>query len=343
MYLTQDIVSANAQAQNGTVSVGLVVPGPPPVSGASITAPQDGSLLQSDYVDVSGTCQPATFVVLYRSGQLVGSAICTNEGQFMTNIHLLRGGNDISAKNFDNLNQPGPSTPSITIYYIEKTQSVVLLPVVELPASPVMIPGASSSVSLCSSQAPNNSKNVILSSIVAICSNTATPVTCDDYKNTSTDLPEGGELSVSVVCTPRYGVPNKTISMGILVWGGQPPYALSVNWGDIEKDTLVSISSPGYVVVNGAYARTGNFAVGIIVSDKNNKNVRTVTTLEVSGDNKSESFIQYINNGINSSWFDTPVPLYMTALVVTLGFWGGDIFDRYLGASKSHSRKTRHA
>jgi len=343
MYITHGVISALPGNQSGSVSVSLLVPGPPPTSGAVIISPKDGALIDEKYVDISGSCQPKTFVVVYSNGQAVGNSICSLEGQFMVNITLVRGSNEISVKNFDNLNQAGPSTASIVVYYSEKIQSVAIVPLVVLPNNPVLLPGISSGVNFCSDRVSSDGKNVILSSVVAICSKSSEPKTCDDYTNATENLPVGGDLSASVVCTPRYGDQNKNIAVGILVWGGQSPYALNISWGDIEKDSLISVSKPGYVVVRGSYGRSGSFDVGVLVSDKDNKSARTGTTLEVGGDKNPDSLVQYISKGISSSWFETPVPLYMTALVVTLGFWGGDIFDRYLGASKPSSRKVRHS
>lgn len=37
-------------------------------------------------------------------------------------------------------------------------------------------------------------------------------------------------------------------------------------------------------------------------------------------------------------WFETPVPLYLMILMLTLGFWGGDIFNRKFGTSKNRHR-----
>lgn len=35
------------------------------------------------------------------------------------------------------------------------------------------------------------------------------------------------------------------------------------------------------------------------------------------------------------NWFNTPVPFYLLAVAITLGFWGGDLFDRKFGSGKN--------
>jgi len=43
----------------------------------------------------------------------------------------------------------------------------------------------------------------------------------------------------------------------------------------------------------------------------------------------------------NITWFMTPVPLYILAVAITLGFWGGDIFNRRFGFSRYHRKSNR--
>jgi len=43
------------------------------------------------------------------------------------------------------------------------------------------------------------------------------------------------------------------------------------------------------------------------------------------------------------TWFMKPVPLYILAVAITLGFWGGDLFDRKFGAGKHRQRYRRSA
>ncbi len=44
---------------------------------------------------------------------------------------------------------------------------------------------------------------------------------------------------------------------------------------------------------------------------------------------------------IQTSLVDSTVPLYLIAVAITLGFWGGDIFDRHFGARYKNTSKRR--
>lgn len=45
----------------------------------------------------------------------------------------------------------------------------------------------------------------------------------------------------------------------------------------------------------------------------------------------------------NITWFLKPVPLYILAVAITLGFWSGDLFDRRFGARRYGRRSRRTA
>ncbi len=50
-----------------------------------------------------------------------------------------------------------------------------------------------------------------------------------------------------------------------------------------------------------------------------------------------------VSNNVHSEWFDISVPLYSLLLAVTLGFWIGDLFDRYFGISKLRRNRRNSA
>ena len=118
---------ARVQAEAGTVSIGVIVPGPAPTIGATIIAPIDGtSVTDKQTIEVTGTCAPGTFVVVQNNNELVGSTVCTDAGIFLLQIQLQTGVNVLSALNYDNLNQPGPNTPLISVNVV--TTSAVAQP-----------------------------------------------------------------------------------------------------------------------------------------------------------------------------------------------------------------------
>lgn len=55
-------------------------------------------------------------------------------------------------------------------------------------------------------------------------------------------------------------------------------------------------------------------------------------------------FGTYIANRINTSWLDSPVPLYLLVVAIVLGFWAGDYFERiFLAKQSTRGNRKRHA
>ena len=304
LYISQELVWSTQQTKSGSVSVGVIVPGPAPKVGAVITEPIDGAvLLDIDTLQVSGTCMNNSFVVVYNNQSLVGSTSCSGAGVFKLIIQPIEGQNVLSALNFDNLNQPGPKTATVTINVKQTVPTVeVLTP--DLPDNPSIITGVTSGIS-----------------------------SCDDYSPQSS-LPTGGQPHVMVVCVPRIFDLALTQKMGILVWGGAPPYAIRLLWGDDKSDTLLSMEAPGYKTIKFKYSSAGVYNVDVRVVDKNYQTGTTSTSVQVNGQAASPTLIQLLSKTFNNSWFYTPVPLYVMSVALTLGFWGGDIFDRRFGARR---------
>ena len=303
LAMSQNITSAES------VTIGAIVQSPAPTVGAVITSPVQGfNIVNINPSMVSGTCLADSFVTIYNDGALSSSNYCTSAGIFSVNVQLHAGTNVLTARNFDALNQAGPDTPSVTVTFTTDTPtSEVTVP--QLPFSPLVIPGVSTITTGTSSE-------------------------CADYQQAGS-LPVGGEPHVAVVCVPRTIAIAQDHTIGVLVWGGDPPYALNFKWGN-GNTTLVSLDKPGYKAVNVHYASSGIYNISVQLTDHSSKAATGESAVQVTG-TASQPFAQVINTILSSSWFETPVPLYLSAVGVTLGFWGGDIFNRRFGARSTRT------
>jgi hypothetical protein len=317
LYMSESVALAETSA--GSVSVSVIVPGPAPTVGATITMPTDGiSVVDQKTIEVSGTCLEESFVTILNNGRLAGSTVCTSAGTFMLQIELQLGKNVLSSFNYDNLNQPGPDTQPVTINATQSSgateEEVIITPTDSepiLPINPSLIPGLDSNIS-----------------------------SCDDYE--VGNLPIGGEPKIEVVCVPRLFMPKLEQVLGVLVWGGSPPYAISVDWGNGSGSTLLSLPAQGYKKVTFSYAVAGNYKIAFKLKDADNKEAIVQTAVQVNGESKTP-FVAFADDIINKSWFETPVPLYATTIVLTLGFWGGEIFNRSFGSGKPRRRARKVA
>jgi hypothetical protein len=240
-------------------------------------------------------------------------------------IQLSLGKNVISALNYDNLNQSGPVTPSVSVFVSNKedktgTTDPVITPddndTIEIPAvpsNPSIIPGVNSSIS-----------------------------NCGDYK--VGNLPTGGEPHILIVCMPRLFTSDAKQVLGIIVWGGYTPYAVSIDWGDGSEPTLLNIAKPGYYTVEFNYAVPNTYRITSYLADSKGKSSEVHASIQVNGTTNNNPTSNTTTNDIfGLPWFMQSIPLYVTAVAITIGFWGGDLFDRHYGSGKKHHHKRKAA
>jgi hypothetical protein len=102
--------------QSGSTGISGTVPGPPPSQGAVIEIPRNGQSFSSLPINVAGSCPNKTLVEIYKNNVFAGSVECTN-GSFSLQIDLFDGRNDLVAKVFDDLNQSGPDSATVTVNF----------------------------------------------------------------------------------------------------------------------------------------------------------------------------------------------------------------------------------
>lgn len=117
LTITQASFGAHPGPAIGTVGLKGVVPGKVPTTAAVITSPRSGTRYTTLPVAVSGTCPLNTIVEIFKNGVFAGSDYCKDDQTFAIQVDLLLGSNDIVAKVFDALDQAGPDSNTITLYY----------------------------------------------------------------------------------------------------------------------------------------------------------------------------------------------------------------------------------
>jgi hypothetical protein len=105
------------------------MPEPAPTVAATIEAPSNNQHFTTSPITVSGTCPNGTLVELYKNDIFAGSTPCDGNGRYRLDIDLLLGQNVLIARVYDSLNQPGPDSKSVTVYYDAlPTQSAGITP-----------------------------------------------------------------------------------------------------------------------------------------------------------------------------------------------------------------------
>lgn len=100
-----------------SISLTGTVPGPPPKNPATIKSPNNQQHFTTSPITISGTCPKDTLVEIFKNDIFAGSTICTKNGTFSLEVDLLVGMNTIVARVFDALNQEGPVSNTVIVYY----------------------------------------------------------------------------------------------------------------------------------------------------------------------------------------------------------------------------------
>lgn len=102
---------------SGSIGISGTMPGKPPSIGAKITSPASGQRFSTSPVTIKGTCLKNTLVEIFKNDIFAGSTLCTEQGAFSLEVDLLIGKNDLVARVYDDLNQAGPDSNIVTVYY----------------------------------------------------------------------------------------------------------------------------------------------------------------------------------------------------------------------------------
>lgn len=89
---------------------------PPPTDGATISTPGSGASYTTSPITVAGICPKGLLVQVYDNGVLVGAIDCAG-GSFSLQVSLFSGQNDLTAIVYDDLNQAGPTSNTVTVTY----------------------------------------------------------------------------------------------------------------------------------------------------------------------------------------------------------------------------------
>ncbi len=112
------VVPRRVLAASDSTSLGLTgtISAPPPTQGATITFPNNNQTFNSLPVTVTGICPSNLLVKIFKNNVFSGSAQCSN-GSYSIKVDLFSGQNDLTARVYDSLDQPGPDSNSVRVNF----------------------------------------------------------------------------------------------------------------------------------------------------------------------------------------------------------------------------------
>jgi hypothetical protein len=101
----------------GSVGLTGTLPEAPPKVAATIKSPSNGQHFATSPITVSGSCPSGTLVEVYKNNIFAGSTPCDSNQTYTIQVDLLYGQNVLTAQVYDVLNQAGPISNSVTVFY----------------------------------------------------------------------------------------------------------------------------------------------------------------------------------------------------------------------------------
>ena len=108
--------------QSDSTGVEGTIQGSAPSQAATIGIPKNGQAFSELPITVSGFCPNNTLVEIYKNNVFAGSTQCS-AGSYTLLIDLFDGRNDLVARVYDNLNQSGPDSGTVTVFFTSPVQS----------------------------------------------------------------------------------------------------------------------------------------------------------------------------------------------------------------------------
>ncbi len=112
-----DLTWTRPLPKGGSIGITGTMPGKPPTTAAVISTPKNDQRFTTSPVEITGTCPANTLVEIFRNNIFAGSTICDENGKFTISVDLLSGANAFVARVYDALNQAGPDSNTVTVYF----------------------------------------------------------------------------------------------------------------------------------------------------------------------------------------------------------------------------------
>ncbi|HEX5797523.1 MAG TPA: hypothetical protein VFX86_03985 [Candidatus Saccharimonadales bacterium] len=246
-----------------SISLSGTFPKDPPKVAATIASPGGGQRFTSSPITIEGTCPKDTIVEIFKNNIFAGSTPC-KDGRYSLRVDLLIGRNLIVARVFDVLNQAGPDSNKITVFYDQSgPQGAALVPL-----------------------------------------------------NFS-----GSQLLLNTDAVYRGVFPEDELDVPISIIGGEAPYAVNVQWGDLDNNIIPRKNNQVFRASH-AYDKPGTYQITIQATDSRSRVAFLTVAAIVNGQTAATTVSGISKSSVNKLlllW-----PFYTSAAAIVFSFWLGE-------------------
>lgn len=294
--------------------VTATVPAPPLTEPAIIKSPLNNQSITNQVVTVTGSCPNNSYVEIAVNTVQAAVVMCNNN-VFTSDINLNNGPNELSAQDYNLTNLAGPSSSPITVFYNPPVQPA------QPPAKPKLI--------------------------------TTVPTVHTQVRTTTPSSNKNNAFNLGIA-NYRYQVYvlNQPVKFELAINGGQPPYGVTVVWGDGALSTLVIIKKEAFTISHSYNLPAKNSHYLINVDAIDSQGLQTKAQIEIVlapnqqppalANTNPPNFINRILTDIRS-WQTIIWPFYITVSVAAASYWIGEQVELHKLKSRKPVRRTAKA
>lgn len=252
---------------------------------AIITSYQDQEHTTNPIAVISGTCSTDTaYVNVTLDGTSAGTSECGN-GFFSVTVTLQPGANSLMATAFNSTDDPGPTSPTIIVFYDVATPAI--------------------------------------QSITPPSSRTSSAITPTTNTATSPVSPAPSISAFALTNDYHYQIhhPGEMWRWNIQISGGTPPYSITVKWGD--GSILPSQTVGQNININHSFNQSGIYHITVSASDANGQSTSLQLLAVVQPYPVVPSVISSIAQDIRT-YLWVIWPAYGVVTLMVASFWLGE-------------------
>jgi hypothetical protein len=122
LFIGPRMGSVQAAERSGSVGIEGTISAPPPTRGATISLPTNGQSFTTSPITVRGLCPDNLLVKVFKNNVFGGAVQCVN-GNYSLTMDLFSGQNELVARVYDDLDQPGPDSNVVVVQFVDNVAS----------------------------------------------------------------------------------------------------------------------------------------------------------------------------------------------------------------------------